>query len=180
MRAQGHMTITEERRRNRHGRVAKQRGRPRSTDVKRDASGKSRGEENPRAVALAQPHRIVFGADAHDEKAECHHGRYSLAGQITKQEHEAGKRYFEAHVRYLAALAVPDSLRRSEGGSGATPDAAAKRNVQNFEDAFGKLDKRAAQTLAIVLFRDQPVPFGEWMHYKRGLIRLAQHYGMGE
>ncbi len=177
-----------ERRKNRHGKVS--RGRPPKANAIRDSKGKARGEADVMETVLNQPHRRCWPIERKpngditdlrkDAKAETHHGRYALSKEITEPMYKAGDNYRKAHVKYTAALAVPDSLRRSSGGSGVTPDATAKRNVEKFTDAFNCLDKRAAQTIAHVLFRDQPVPFGEWVHYRRGLIRLAQHYGMGE
>lgn len=181
-----HMQETTTRRRNRFGKLAKQRGRPRKSDVIRDASGKSRGEkpENVMAVALAQPHRRSFApAIAADQRAECEHGRYSMRAEITDAEYLAGIKYRDANDAYLAAIQSRDSLRRSTASGSSWSEKAIKAAIRLFDDASsveGVGDHRAAYAISLVVLRDQRLYAGGFANYKRALRNLVRFFGIPE
>ena len=156
-------------------------GRKRKTTVKRDASGKSRGEDMVREVVKRQPHRRWL-QEAHrlDQRAESHLGRLALARHVSAVEYEAGKHYAGVVARYRAVISARDPLRQGSPGSGLNMLAAeARRRTIEFNDAFECLGGQYIQRLvARVAVYDEPCPYGSMEALRYGLRALAVNFGM--
>ncbi len=177
--------------RNKRGKIKRSTGRTRDSLAARHPGGqKVREPDHPQSVAIAQPHRrdlpTVIEANKPprdlrlDSRAETQHGHYNLDGTISNQLYDAGERYREHNARYRAALAVPDSLARYTGGPGGVgADEGAKRSVGIYEAAFDCMDRHAQYAVGQVVLRGQRIG-ADIVHYRRGLMQLARHYGIGE
>src|SRR5947209_13426245 len=83
-------------------------GRKRKDNVRRDQTGKSRGEssEEIMAVVFAQPHRRA-AKTPREAKLGYPLGRLLLAGYITGKQHDAGQRWASLVRRYAALIGFP-------------------------------------------------------------------------
>lgn len=88
------------------------RGRPRKVNVRRDSSGKSRGEFPDLAVVLNQPHRRDF-KDGKSELLGYPLGRLRLANEVSEIQHGAGNEWALLVRAYAGAIGLPFGSPRS-------------------------------------------------------------------
>lgn len=89
-------------------------GRPRKTNVRRDASGKSRGEIVDLSVVLSQPHRRDFKGDARKSELLGYPlGRLLLEGRVSETQHRAGNEWALLVRSYAGAMGIPLGSPRS-------------------------------------------------------------------
>jgi hypothetical protein len=82
------------------------RGRPRKLNVKRDRSGKSRGEDRSLEVIFTQPHRQGF-ADPNSELLGYPLGRLRAMDQISEDQHRAGNEWAMLVWSYAGIMGIP-------------------------------------------------------------------------
>lgn len=94
--------------------IPKRAGRPRKTNVVRDASGKSRGEIVDFSVVLNQPHRRA--APKEHRKSELLGyalGRLRFVDQISEDQLRAGNEWAQLVRSYAATIGLPHGSPRS-------------------------------------------------------------------
>lgn len=94
--------------------LTKRAGRPRKTNVVRDASGKSRGEIVDFSVVLNQPHRR--GVSKEHRKSELLGyalGRLRFIGEISEDQLRAGNEWAELVRSYAATIGLPHGSPQS-------------------------------------------------------------------
>ncbi len=105
-------------------------GRPRQSDRKRDASGRSRGESPAEIVAVARAQRIKAGADPDDALNALHvstlgilHRRWQMCATdpsgVSADQYNAARSYISCITRYCEIMGIP-LPRPTTGAAGAT------------------------------------------------------------
>jgi hypothetical protein len=133
----------------RTGIPATKRGRPRKMNVRRDASGKSRGEIVDLSVVLNQPHRRDFKGDARKSELLGYPlGRLRLGDQVSETQHRAGNEWALLVRSYAGAMGIPLGSPRSGsdhpeiasgmgGGSGPLPGTAEhEKRIQRLRERY--------------------------------------------
>jgi hypothetical protein len=128
-------------------RLTRRGGRPRRHDLRRDATGRSRGESVAEIVAVARAQRIKAGADPEDALNELHastlgilHRRWQCCATdpsgISVDQYNAAQAYISCVTRYCEIMGIP--LPRPAGVAGATradpPDEVVLRLRRRFAD----------------------------------------------
>jgi hypothetical protein len=110
--------------------VTRRAGRPRQSDRKRDASGRSRGESPAAIVAVARAQRIKAGADPDDALDALHgstlgilHRRWQTCASdpsgLSADQYHAAQAYISCVIRYCEIMGIP-LPRPAAGALGAT------------------------------------------------------------
>lgn len=111
---QGAVAIVAKRNIRRVGIPVTKRGRPRKTNVRRDASGKSRGEIVDLSVVLNQPHRRGAKGDARKSELLGYPlGRLRLEDCVSETQHRAGNEWALLVRAYAGAMGIPLGSPRS-------------------------------------------------------------------
>jgi hypothetical protein len=128
--------------------VTRRAGRPRQSDRKRDASGRSRGESPAAIVAVARVQRVKAGADPDDALNALHgstlgilHRRWQMCATdpsgISADQYNAAQAYVSCVIRYCELMGIP-LPRPTAGATGATrcdpPDAVVLAVRRRFSD----------------------------------------------
>lgn len=161
----------------RTGRKRKMGPRYNSGDVKPEKG------EDPREVAIRQPHRQMAPEDSrHDQRAETPLGILNIIGAIPSREYRAARRFASIVARYRAVLDVPQASPPSISGAfepqrPIPPDIedAAERKA-DYDAAFEALHlagRTAANVVSRVAVFGEPCPAGCFPALMRGLERLA-------
>jgi hypothetical protein len=105
-------------------------GRPRQSDRKRDASGRSRGESPAEIVAVARAQRVKAGANPDDALNALHvstlgvlHRRWQMCATdpsgVSADQYNAAQSYISCVTRYCEIMGIP-LPRPTTGATGAT------------------------------------------------------------
>jgi hypothetical protein len=110
--------------------ITRRGGRPRQSDRKRDASGRSRGESTAEIVAVARAQRIKAGTDPDDALNALHvstlgilHRRWQMCATdpsgLSSDQYNAAQAYISCVTRYCEIMGIP-LPRPAAGALGAT------------------------------------------------------------
>lgn len=141
--------------------------------------------DDPRAVALAQPHRrFLPPSQKLDQKAESPLGGLNLVGLLSDEAYEAGRRYAAIVARYRAVIDAPKPHASSvtDEAPGPAPEldrAEARRRKAEYDRAFAAVSEagqRAARAVARVAVHGEACPGGGLKDLERGLAALARHF----
>jgi hypothetical protein len=165
--------------------MSSRRGRPPKAG-ERYASGRLRPDD-PRIVALAQPHRRGEKFRL-DQRAETPLGGLNIVGQLTDEQYEAGRQYAGVVGRYRVVIGAPRASPSSAGilvadglGGGAPPLSIdeAERRKREYEAAYEALwdaGQRAAKAVARVAVYGEAWLPGMLSELRTGLSALAAHF----
>jgi hypothetical protein len=144
---QGAEAIVSKRNIRRTGIPATKRGRPRKTNVVRDASGKSRGEIVDFSVVLNQPHRRDAKGDARKSELLGYPlGRLRLGDQISELQHRTGNEWALLVRSYAGTFGLPFGSPRSGSDVGGV---AAPAYAFSADDARHDAEEHRKRVLAL-------------------------------
>lgn len=161
----------------------KRRGRKRKQGYRSPSGRLQTPRENMRLVVEAQPHRRDLPEGSrHDELAESPLGRLVLFGWITRNEHEAAKKYHGIVHRYWAVVGAPDPTMQPVPGSGGDiPYDEAERRKAAYHKARHALIEAgtgaASAVSAVVLYGVVP-DYVTATSLRCGLGQLLKHFGL--
>ena len=93
--------------------TALRKGRPRKSNVIRDASGKSRGEIVDLTAMLNQPHRRGFGDNSKSELLGYPLGRLRMTNAVSELQHRVGNEWALLVRQYAGTMGMPVGQPRS-------------------------------------------------------------------
>jgi hypothetical protein len=156
---------------------------------KRERNGRIQRErpEDPKIIALNQPHRASVPADKrHDQRAENPFGRLNLINAVPDIEYDAGIKFRDIYVRYRATIDSPSpypraiSLDRLLKGprQPIDPEEATRRKTQWRLSLNALGSDREKIVLNSVLIYEKNLDQGDLQYLRVGLKNLVAHYGL--